>query len=400
MDRQQFLFWGGGHATSHENDVAHYSLRGNCWTIGYHPDDPIEKVYASQPTPVSFHDRAHVPIHAYKAYCYDPTAQRMFYFDRAYNPVVRDWEATPLAGLKHLGPMHSHMESTPHGAVTYSDQGLFRFDVESSRWQKLPWDGPSFGAIWCDGHCLCYDSRRDCLWLANDKAIVRYDMATGKAEQLDVEKPEAIGQWMLWSEQVYLPDADLILLMRLFEEKDGTLSNVVWNPATHEYYWVTLPFFENGKTVKFDSTPFSWSDALAYDSRLNLVLLNNSSARKSGACVLTKAQRSCASSIDPSHDWLVPIRPVTVNQTLDPLVNNVREFCVNQIALGSRQVAFGFRPTERDSESLSPYAATTSHLRSRARVSEEGIARRYAQSCTSSHEVETRPVQKQNRGSA
>ena len=22
-----------------------------CWTIGYHPDDPIEKVYAVQPTP-------------------------------------------------------------------------------------------------------------------------------------------------------------------------------------------------------------------------------------------------------------------------------------------------------------------------------------------------------------
>mgnify|MGYP002622833447 FL=1 len=187
-DRHQFLFWGGGHATSHENDVAHFSLRGSRWTIGYHPDDPIEKVYATQPTPISFQDRVHVPIHAYKAYCYDPTARKMFYFDRAYNPSVRDWEPTPFAGLEHRGPMHSQMESTPHGAVTYSEKGLFRFDAKNIRWKKLPWDGPPFGRIWCDGHCLCYDSRRDCLWFANDKSIVRYDMSTGKAELLEVQK--------------------------------------------------------------------------------------------------------------------------------------------------------------------------------------------------------------------
>jgi len=123
-DRHQLLLWGGGHATSHENDVAHFSLLGGFWTIGYHPDDPIETVYASQPTPLSFHDRCHVPIHAYKAYCYDPSAGRMFHFDRAYNPAVREWEPAPLPGLEHRGTMHSFMAPTPQGAATYSEMCL------------------------------------------------------------------------------------------------------------------------------------------------------------------------------------------------------------------------------------------------------------------------------------
>ncbi|MCY3018944.1 MAG: hypothetical protein NTW87_07950 [Planctomycetota bacterium] len=279
-DRHQLLFWGGGHATSQENDVAHFSVLGGFWTLGYHPDDPIEIIYACVPTPLSFSDRVHVPIHAYKAYCYDSSAGKMVYFDRAYNPAVREWEPAPFPGLEHRGPMHSFMAPTPLGAVAYSDKGLFRFDAKAGRWQKLPWTGPAFGAIWCDGHALRYDSKRDCLWLANDKAIFRYDLATGKAEKLEVKKPKALGQFVLWGEEVYIPDADLILLMQLFKKPDGKLGNVAWDPAENKFYWVDLKFVENDKPVEFKEPPFSWSDALSYDAELKLVLLNNSSARK------------------------------------------------------------------------------------------------------------------------
>lgn len=279
-DRHQLLFWGGGHATSKENDVAHFSLRGGFWTIGYHPDDPIDKVYASQPTPLSFNDRPHVPVHAYKAYCYDPTAGKMFYFDRAYNPAVREWEPLPFPGLEHRGVMHSFMAPTPHGAVTYSEKGLFLFDAKAGRWNKLPWDGPPFGPIWCDGHALRYDSKRDCLWFANDKDIWRYDMATGKAAKLGITKPKALGQFIFWGEQVYLPDADLMLIMRLFKAPDGKLRNIAWDPSDSRFYWVDLRFEAKGKPVEFKDNPFSWSDALAYDPTLNLVILNNSSDYK------------------------------------------------------------------------------------------------------------------------
>ena len=189
-DRHQFLFWGGGHATSHENDVAHFSVLGGVWTIGYHPDDPIENVYAEQPTPVSFNDRRHVPIHAYRAYCYDPACGRMLYFERAYNPTVREWDPAPLAGLQHLGPMHSQMASTPAGAVTYSAKGLFRFDAQAGRWVKLPWKGPAPSGIWCDGHALKYDCKRNCLWLATEKDIFRYELAGNTARKLTVAKPK------------------------------------------------------------------------------------------------------------------------------------------------------------------------------------------------------------------
>jgi hypothetical protein len=279
-DRHQLLFWGGGHATSQEDDVAHFSLLGGFWTIGYHPDDPIEKVYASQPTPLSFHDRVHVPIHAYKAYCYDPTARKLFYFDRAYDPLVREWLPMSFPGLDSRGPMHSHLEATPQGAVAYSDKGLFRFDAQAGRWRKLPWNGPAFGGIYCDGHSLCYDSKRDCLWLTNDKIVMRYDLATGTATKVEAPKPKALGQFFFWSEEVYLPDADLILLMNLFKRADGRMANVVWDPNNAKFYWADLQFVENGKPAEFRTPPFSWSDALNYDPKLKLLVLNNSSARK------------------------------------------------------------------------------------------------------------------------
>lgn len=279
-DRHQLLFWGGGHATSQENDVAHFSLRGGLWTIGYHPDDPIDKVYASQPTPLSFNDRVHVPVHAYRAYCYDPAAGRMLYFDRAYNPAVREWEPQPFPGLEHRGPMYSVMAPTPRGAVTYSEKGLFLLDARAGKWHKLPWDGPPFGRIWCDGHAMRYDSKRDCLWLANDQDIWRYDLATGKAAKLGITKPKALGQFIFWGEQAYLPDADLMLLMRLFKAPDGTLRNIAWNPADSRFYWVDLRFEAKGKPVEFKDNPFSWSDALCYDPKLGLAILNNSSDYK------------------------------------------------------------------------------------------------------------------------
>jgi hypothetical protein len=230
---------------------------------------------------VSFHDRPHVPVHAYKAYCYDPASKKMFYFNRAYDPLVREWEPKPYPGLSHRGVMRSHMEATPKGAVVYSDRGLFRFDAVAGQWIKLPWTGARFGRTYCDGPSLCYDSKRDCLWLAGGgKNLVRYDLATGSAANVPIKKPKVIGKWIFWGEEVHLPEADMILLMRLFPRPDGRLGNVAWGPEENKFYWVDLPFAADGKPVTFRKSPFSWHDALRYDPELKLVLLNNSSARR------------------------------------------------------------------------------------------------------------------------
>jgi len=144
---------------------------------------------------------------------------------------------------------------------------------------KLPWKGARVGGTYCDGPALCYDSKRDCLWFADRNTIVRYDFATATARKVAVKKPKAVGRWMLWGEQVHLPDADLVLLMKRFKKPSGGEANVAWSPADNKYYWVELPYISGGKPAKLGRA-FSWHDALRYDSALKLVLLNNSSARR------------------------------------------------------------------------------------------------------------------------
>ncbi|MDD4888624.1 MAG: kelch repeat-containing protein [Phycisphaerae bacterium] len=279
--RHQVLLWGGGHATSHENDVSHFSMLGGCWTVGFHPDDPIENVYASQPTPLSFQDRPHVPVHAYRGYCYDPAADRMLYFERAYDLTAREWESKPYPGLDHAGTMHSQMTATPHGAVTFSAKGFFRLDAKTRGWAKQPWDGPRPGGIWCDGDVMRYDSKRDAVWIATGKDIYRYDFATSKGEKIAVALPKCVGNFPFGAEAAYLPDADLILSMRIYPKPDGKLANIAYDPAANKFLWVDLKFVgPDGKDPGFKGNPFGWDDALTYDPELKLAVLNSSNRQE------------------------------------------------------------------------------------------------------------------------
>ena len=103
-------------------------------------------------------------------------------------------------------------------------------------------------------------------------------MASGKAEKVTYTKPKTLGRFTLYGEQVFLPDSDLILLMRVFKKPDGKHSNIAWSPQDSKFYWVNLTFTSGGKPVVFKKNRFSWSDALHYDPKLKVVLLNNSSA--------------------------------------------------------------------------------------------------------------------------
>jgi hypothetical protein len=265
-DRQQFLWWGGGHVTYMGTDVTHYSVRANRWTIGYSPDLPTEPLggyYVK--AALSFQDRPQVPVHAYQAYAYDPPSGKMFYLDRAYDVAARQWDVEPCPGLQHKGCMGTLLETTPGGVVALSEFGLFRFEAKEKAWKKLPWNGPAFGGAWCDGHALCYDSKRDCLWAAN-KEIFRYDLKTGAAEKLAVKPPKRVGDFALWREQAHIPDADLILLMQSFPGPDGKETGVAFDPGEKKYYAVEL-----GGKPRTDR----WTSALHYDPKLGLALIND-----------------------------------------------------------------------------------------------------------------------------
>jgi len=112
-------------------------------------------------------------------------------------------------------------------------------------------------------------------------------MASGKADKIATKKPKALGQFLFWGEEVYLRDADLVLIMNLFKKADGTSGNAAWDPNDNKFYRVDLKFVEDGKEVAFKTPPFSWSDAMQYDPALKLVLLNNSSAYKVWAVTTT-----------------------------------------------------------------------------------------------------------------
>jgi hypothetical protein len=92
-DRQQLLYWGGGHVAYMGTEVSHYSVRANRWTIGYSPDLPYEPAggFFVKASLAFRDDRPQVPIHAYYAYAYDPTTWR----SASGNRHIRVWR--PLA---------------------------------------------------------------------------------------------------------------------------------------------------------------------------------------------------------------------------------------------------------------------------------------------------------------
>lgn len=266
-DRQQFLWWGGGHVTYMGTDVAHYSVRGNAWTLSYAPDLPTEPLggyYVK--AALSFQDRPQIPCHGYQAYAYDQPSGRMFYLNRGYHVAERRWDAAPYPGLQHKGAMNTLLESTPTGVVALSELGLFRFEWKDKAWKKLPWIGSVPLSGWCDGNALCYDSKRDCLWFSPGDSIARYDCKSGTVERVVAKAPKALGQWALWREQVYIPGADLILLMQMFPGPDGKPTHVAFDPAANQYYFVDL----GGKPGVGP-----WSAAIHYDTQLGVALIHD-----------------------------------------------------------------------------------------------------------------------------
>ncbi len=273
-DRQQFLLWGGGHVTYMGTEVSHYSVKSGLWNIGYSPDIPHAPTggfYVK--AALSFKDRPQVPVHAYQAYAYDPPSGKMLYLNRAYDVVGREWDPEPYPGLKHKGCMRSMLETTPGGAFCYSEHGMFKFEAKTNKWKAMPWNGPKFGRAWCDGHAMCYDSKRDCLWMAHGD-VFKYDIKTGTVEKLGAARPGVLGKFALWREQVHIPEADLILVMRMFKAPDGKMKNIAWDPQSRKYFFVELPFVTDGKPKAITKNPFSWSQALHYDPKLKVAILN------------------------------------------------------------------------------------------------------------------------------
>jgi galactose oxidase-like protein len=279
-DRQQFLFWGGGHSEYKGTNVFHFSQRTGSWSMSARPDWVLEASGGFLlPCLVSFrNDRPHVPVHAYQTYAYDPPSGKMIavknntYF--LYNVANREWESFAKTPFPNRGVMWISLETTPKGVVAWTQDGqLWRF--EKTAWKKLPLKGVALKKPWCDGSGFAYDPDRDCLWgdPRNGK-MFRYDIKTGVAEHVATTPPKRLGKFALWREQVVLPGENLILLMRPFGGK-----NVAFDTKTNKWHEIAMPFIVNGKPYKGrrgGTTPrFSWTSAMHYDAKRKLVFLHN-----------------------------------------------------------------------------------------------------------------------------
>jgi RNA polymerase sigma factor (sigma-70 family) len=286
-DREQWLFWGGGHSEYKGTNVFHYSTRANLWSSSARPELPLEwsggflvKIESS------FRNRPHIPVHAYQTYAYDPPSGKVIFAKwnhyYSYDVVKREFDPQPgKLPFPNKGVMRISLETTPKGVIVWTSGGqLWR--LEKAAWKKLTYNGPKLGSPWCDGSGLVYDSQRDCLWISLDtkRGIIKYDIKTGTGTRLGIAKfPKAVGKWPLWREPVAIPGTNLIMPMQNYKDAGGKYRNVVLDVVKKKYYWVDLPYLSGGKPFKSrrgrPAPNLRVTSAMQWDARRKLLWVHN-----------------------------------------------------------------------------------------------------------------------------
>jgi hypothetical protein len=275
------------------SDVHHWSLRGGLWSQSYDPEINLDHAYGlNAPGLLTFRNRPHIPVHAYDAYAYDPVADLMvaayWHYTYTYDPGRRDWVGAPIrTSFKSLKAIRVSLTTTPHGVVCWADGGLFLFDGQARAWKKLPVSGNP-GNPYGDSSGMCYDSKRDCLWLGgNGASISKYDMKTGALARFTgcpkVLK-DAKGRGPTIREMTYIADQDLVLFMPV-KSKDGKPANYCFDPEDGKWYWLELPYRavtrEGVKTIvpSLDYNGYWWDGGLSYDAAEKVAILSLHSTR-------------------------------------------------------------------------------------------------------------------------
>jgi hypothetical protein len=286
-DREQWLFWGGGHSEYKGTNVFHYATRTGLWSASCRPELPLEwsggflvKIETS------FRDRPHIPVHAYQTYAYDPPSGNVLFAKwehlYVYDLRKREFDPQPLKlPFPNRGVMHISLETTPEGVIAWTQAGeLWRWEGEAFR--KLPYEGPALGAPWCDGTGMVYDPERDCLWMSGDtkRGIAKYDIKSGKAAKLEVAAfPKAVGKWPLWREPVAIPGTNLIMPMQNYEDGKDRFRNLALDVEERKYYWVDIPYISDGKPFKGrrgrPAPNLRVTSAMQWDARRKLVWVHN-----------------------------------------------------------------------------------------------------------------------------
>ena len=288
-ERRQFLNWGGGHSTYMGTDVNHYSLRSGLWSQSYTPGITINFVRGFLgPGLVTFRNRPFIPTHAWQCYAYDRTSDLMVVcclkHTFTYDVRRREWVGRPFRPPFGVKATSVSLETTPKGLIVWANKGLFLFDGKKRAWKKLPLSGKLPGTPYAEVSGMCYDSKRDCLWLGYSSAsISKYDIKSGvlsKFTGAPAVLKDKKGHTPYLREMTFVADQDLVLLLHC-NTKDGKSANHCFDPKDGKWYWLKIPYMTaKGETSVVGKLPrnrgyYGVTTAMNYDPKHKVVLLNH-----------------------------------------------------------------------------------------------------------------------------
>jgi len=270
FDRDQILHWTGGHSAYCGTAPAHYSVKLNRWSIGFAPELPMEHTYSAGvggTAPAStFTGRPFAP-HTYKSYCYDPLTKKLVWLHESkawvYDPDRREWEAGPKRTPFYAERHTTVACPTPHGIAAWAvpaGKGVYHgwrgmwllTELAKGEWKTLvkPDKTSLFPTAYGDRHGMCYDAKRDRLYLFHfglkDKhKIAVYDFKTAKAEVIEPKGGKGFpASASVGREPVYVPEQDVVFLAS--GAKDGPVT-LLYDPAANAWLKMEPTFDKDSK---------------------------------------------------------------------------------------------------------------------------------------------------------
>ncbi|MCW8131756.1 MAG: hypothetical protein KIS92_15525 [Planctomycetota bacterium] len=229
-DRQQILWFSGGHCAYSGTDVSMYSTRANAWRISCVSDFPLGAWANTGQAGLhwSFEGRPFMHSHTYKLYAYDPILKKMLLFNRddtfIFDPAVSEWERplpnTPFGG----GPWVPKFCTTPSGVMVWAPSKagpnprpglIWKLDHAKHAWVEWKTTGGPLPATPSDDHgTLVYDSKRNQLLICTafrdgGGELWSCNLTSGVLKKLE---PENRRHGPFYPrEAVYIPKGDLVL---------------------------------------------------------------------------------------------------------------------------------------------------------------------------------------------
>lgn len=278
--RHQLLSFGGGHSSAHYTDITHYSISSATWSWGYGEEYPYYNASFSAMFNQTFRNRPTIPTHVWDCAAFDETTGKAMYCIRGgtwlYDPATREWEYPPVWGTE--GGSFANMKGTPKGVVFWGrgdgrvNGELKLFNNSTKKWDILPIKGGGVPVAYGDTGGMCYDSKRDCLWIAHfGSSMLRYDMKTG-----DITQDSATGQPenIYMRGTAYIPELDMLLNVGRVAGPDGKIGNLAYDIQNKK--WVGIQFPCSDGLPRTNEKPYSEINlSIYYDPKLKMAIFHS-----------------------------------------------------------------------------------------------------------------------------